>query len=394
MDKTGLYSIGQFMGLAHVTKKTLRYYDEHNILKPTYVTQAGARYYSDHDLAKLQQILLLKYLGFSLADIREMTVNADAELMESSLILQKKLIDDKIEQLQIVSKTLEDTTAALKDHQEVDWSNMLDLIHAMGMEQTQKNQYQSASNISARINLHTKYSMNPQSWFSWIYEKCAVKPEMKILEVGCGDGSFWTQNKDQIPENIKITLSDISSGMLRDARRNIGSDDERFSFVSFDCQDIPYKAESFDLVVANHVLFYCDNIAAACKEIQRVLKTGGTFICSTYGENHMKEISKLASGFDDRIVLSATKLYDQFGRENGERILSPYFKEISWEMYPDHLMVTDVDALISYILSCHGNQTQYIVDQYQDFKKYVRRQMGDGFYISKDAGIFISTKDT
>ena len=74
MKKEGYYSSGEFAKKAHVTKKTIRYYDEHNILKPSFVSDSGARFYSDEDFARLQQILFLKYLGFSLADIKEMTV--------------------------------------------------------------------------------------------------------------------------------------------------------------------------------------------------------------------------------------------------------------------------------------------------------------------------------
>ncbi len=45
-----------------------------NLLKLSTYTRSGARGYTDADFAKLQQILLLKYLGFSLTDIREMTL--------------------------------------------------------------------------------------------------------------------------------------------------------------------------------------------------------------------------------------------------------------------------------------------------------------------------------
>ena len=70
----------------------------------------------------------------------------------------------------------------------MDWSNMLNLIHLTGMEKSLKNQYQDASNISARINLHSLYSQNPQGWFPWIYEQLDLKSNMKVLELGCGDG--------------------------------------------------------------------------------------------------------------------------------------------------------------------------------------------------------------
>ena len=73
----------------------------------------------------------------------------------------------------------------------------------------------------------------------------------------------------------------------------------------------------------------------------------------------------LVQSFDERIALSADKLYERFGRENGTDILSPYFQQITWKSYEDELIVTDAEPLISYILSCHGNQNQYLPDRYK-----------------------------
>ena len=72
MKKKGYYSSGEFARMAHVTLRTIRYYDKQDLLKPSFVTESGARFYTDSDFARLSQILLLKYLGFSLDDIREM----------------------------------------------------------------------------------------------------------------------------------------------------------------------------------------------------------------------------------------------------------------------------------------------------------------------------------
>ena len=103
MKKEGYYSSGEFARMAHVTLRTIRYYDKQNILKPSYVSDAGARFYTDEDLARLQQILLLKFLGFSLDDIRDMTINdTDYHFMRDSLDVQLKLVRDRIEQLQLV----------------------------------------------------------------------------------------------------------------------------------------------------------------------------------------------------------------------------------------------------------------------------------------------------
>lgn len=393
MKKEGYYSSGEFARMAHVTLRTVRYYDKQELLKPSYVTDSGARFYTDEDFARLSQILLLKYLGFSLDDIREMLIDdSDYHFMLNSLTVQLKLVRDRIEQMQLVEKAIQDTADAIGSRHTMDWNRMLDLIHLTSMEKSLKNQYQNATNISSRINLHSLYSQNHTGWFPWIYTQCRIHDNMRILEIGCGDGALWTQNIASLPSSVSVTLSDISEGMLRDARRAVGQKDSRFTFLAFNCEDIPYPDGTFDLVIANHVLFYCDDITAACREISRVLAPSGRFVCSTYGSRHMQEVSRLVQDFDERIVLSADKLYERFGRENGAEILEPYFSRVNWNAYEDSLLVPDAEPLISYILSCHGNQKQYILDRYKEFRSFVTKKTAYGFYITKDAGVFLCEK--
>lgn len=390
MKKQGFYSSGEFARMAHVTLRTIRYYDKQDILKPSFLTDSGARFYTDLDLARLQQILLLKYLGFSLDDIREMTIDdSDYHFMLNSLNVQLKLVQDRIEQMQLVEKAIHDTADAIHKERHIDWSQMLNLIHLTSMENSLKNQYQNASNISARIHLHSLYSQNQEGWFPWVFQQCALVPDMEVLEIGCGDGTLWKENLSLIPTQISIYLSDISEGMLRDARRAVGINDTRFSYHSFDCSQIPYEDNSMDLVIANHVLFYCENIPHVLSEVKRVLRPGGKFLCSAYSRHHMEEVSRLVEGFDERIYLSSDKLYEKFGRENGEQILTPYFPEIRWHLYEDSLLIPEPEPLISYILSCHGNQNQYIPEHYKDFRSYVKKKTSGGFLITKEAGVFV-----
>ena len=152
-----------------------------------------------------------------------------------------------------------------------------------------------------------------------------------MLEVGCGDASLWTQNQDNIPVDMDITLTDISYGMVWDATRNIGEGDKRFKYEVMDAHRLYKPDETFDCVVADHVLFYCDDLDEVCSEICRVLKPGGIFVCSTYSSQHMKEISELVKEFDDRIELSAERLYEHFGKENGAQILEKYFSNVKWQ---------------------------------------------------------------
>lgn len=388
------YSSGEFARMAQITVRTVRYYDKQNILKPSLVTPTGARFYTEEDFARLQQIMLLKYLGFSLDDIRELTVNdSDYSYLEHSLEQQQNLVRDRIEQLQLVEQAIGETVTEIRQQQNVDWNRMRELIHLTGMENSLKAQYRNSTNISARIRLHRLFSSNKQGWFPWIYEQCQITEGMKILELGCGNGRLWIENKAKLPADCEIILSDISEGMIRDVRREQSLQDDRFSFAAFDCHAIPYEDASFDLVIANHVLFYCKDVDRVCSEVGRVLKPGGRFVCGTYGVAHMQEVSRLVTQFDDRITLSGENLYEHFGKENGAQALAPYFAEVDWQQYEDALIVTQAEPLIEYVLSCHGNQNQYILEKYNKFRKYVEGQIRNGYTITKDAGIFISVSD-
>ena len=396
MKLPGYYSSGEFARMAQVSVRTIRFYDKQNILKPSYVTPAGARFYTDSDFVKLQQILLLKYLGFSLDDIKGMTINEmDYHFLRNSLTMQKKLVADRIEQMQLVESAIDKTVSALENNQEIDWSQMLHLIHLTGMEKSLKTQYENASNISARIRLHRDYSVNKQGWFPWIYETgiapllaCDKSKTIEILELGCGEGSLWLENKDKLPEHVHITVSDISEGMIRDIRRNLDGD-ARFSYETFDCHKIPAQANSYDIIIANHLLFYCDDIPQVCDEIRRVLKPDGLFLCSTYGSGHMKEITALVQKFDKRIVLAAENLFDRFGLENGREILCEFFSDIEERIYEDAILIDQAEPLIEYILSCHGNQNQYLLERYHEFRVFVEKQVKKEYRITKDAGYFL-----
>ena len=184
---------------------------------------------------------------------------------------------------------------------------------------------------------------------------------------------------------LRGTLSDTTFA------GEVPGSDKRFSFACFDCHSFPSSLSAFDLIIANHVLFYCNDLPKVFKQIQRALKKGGLFLCSTYGKHHMIEISELVQEFDSRIVLSAEKLYEQFGLENGEALLKPYFSDVQCIRYEDSIELDRAEPLIEYILSCHGNQNQMLLERYHEFRSFVEKKTANGFHITKDAGIFLCT---
>ena len=378
------YKTGEFAKLANVTERTLRYYDKIGLLKPSSILSNGYRQYTDSDLLKLQKILSLKHLGFSIEEIFPIVLE-DQNLKES-FKMQIDLIDSRIKHMTAIKDSMESIISTIND-KNIDWTKIISLIKMSNDDSNIIEHYKNAKNLNVRISLHDKYSQNKQGWFPWLFEQIDFSHINKLLEVGCGNGKLWKNNKINL-RNREIFLSDSSQGMVDEVRKTLGND---FNCMVFDCEKIPFKDNYFDAVIANHVLFYVYDINKALEEIRRVLNPLGVFYCSTYGSNHMKEINDIVQEFDSRIILSQTKLYDVFGLENGLDILRPYFKNIKMKRYDDCLVVDKSKPIIDYIMSCHGNQSEIIGPSLNEFREFVDSIIQEKGYIkiTKDAGLFI-----
>lgn len=378
------YKTGQFAKLANVSERTIRYYDKIGLLKPSFVMENGYRQYSDLDLLKLQKILSLKHLGFSIEEIFPMVM--DNTNLKESFDLQIDLIEDKISHLQ----SLKDALKRASQTPDLSWNMILSLVQLSNEEANIIEQYKNAKNLNDRISLHEKYSANKQGWFNWLFNQIDFSKVNRLLELGCGNGKLWQENKIDL-RNREIFLSDISEGMVEEVRNKLGSD---FNCIVADAEKIPFKDSYFDSIIANHVLFYLNDLNLGLKEIDRVLKSDGILYCSTYGKNHMKEITEIVQNFDSRISLSNHSLYDIFGLENGEDILSKYFSNIQRMDYQDSLAITESKPLIDYIMSCHGNQNEILGPRLNEFKEYIEELLENNgkIVVTKEAGLFVCRK--
>lgn len=388
------YTTGEFARRANVSIRTIRFYDQKGVLKPTAVNDSGYRLYTDHDFAKLQKIIVLKNLGFTLEEIISITANDDdSNYLKQSFELQLQLVREKINDLKIIEQSIKEASGIIDIKKEEGWGEIIRMIHLHSMEESLAEQYKNSRNVDVRIDFHKRFSVQSEGWFEWIYSHMNLTSQMSLLELGCGNGELWHVNIDEIPPNMEIILSDISRGMLRSAEKRLKSGEKIKEFRCFDCHKIPFEDETFDVVVANHLMFYLKDRDQALNEISRVLKKGGHFYCTTYGRSHLKEIEQLVKEFDDRIALSEIKLYDIFGLDHGEEELGDYFSEVKKFIYEDCLIVDDVKALEDYILSCHGNQMKYLQGTLPIFEEYLKKKLGKlGMRISKDVGMFCCRK--
>ncbi len=97
-------SVKQVTALTGISARTLQYYDEIGLLKPSELTAGGYRLYNDDALQKLQQILFFKELGFKLKEINELISKPDFDKItafkkQKELFLLKRNRTDKLIQL-------------------------------------------------------------------------------------------------------------------------------------------------------------------------------------------------------------------------------------------------------------------------------------------------------
>ena len=416
------YTTGEFARMAHVTIRTIRYYDKKGLLKPSFINESGYRMYSDEDFLKLQKILSLKYLGFSLNEIGNMTIHDTSADILKSLKMQIGLVHKKMENLEQMEKALQNTTQILEETNQIDWTGILNLIHLTDMEKMLVEQYKNGENLNIRISLHEQYSQNKKGWFPWLLDQMDFDGARRILEIGCGNGQLWKKAEPSVLKGKYICLSDLSDGMIRDAAENLGEEKAScFDFRTLDCQKLPFPDAEYDRIIANHVLFYVQNLSRGLQEISRVLSDDGVFYCSTYGKGHMKEITDLVQEFDPQINLSEVALYTIFGLDHGEKQLKPYFGSVEKRIYEDSLWVDRPEPLLDYILSCKivdsvdeaiahinhyntGHSEAIITKDYENAQKFLNEvdaaavyvnastRFTDGFEFGFGAEIGISTQ--
>ncbi|MBA2295430.1 MAG: class I SAM-dependent methyltransferase [Actinobacteria bacterium] len=216
------------------------------------------------------------------------------------------------------------------------------------MTQSLQEQYATDDNLQARIALHAAFSINPH-WAEWLFEQEAPAPGARILDLGCGPATFWRAIKDRIDPSWFIPLADLTPGMVAAARRELGA---RAVYVVADAQDLPFPADSFDAVLANHMLYHVPDRPRAFAEISRVLVSGGTLHASTIGHGYLAELVALAPH------MNAERYSESFGLETGPRQLEPFFTDIHVERFQDALAVTDVEPVLAYLRSSESYNGQ------------------------------------
>ncbi|QQK75325.1 MerR family transcriptional regulator [Salicibibacter cibarius] len=115
-----MYTIGKLSKKTGVTIRTLDYYDEVGLLKPKSATEGGHRLYGDEEVMRLEHILALKYLGFSLEKIQAI-LHESARTWEEALSEQLLMVKDQKKRLDELEQSLTAVLYSIRIEDEVKW---------------------------------------------------------------------------------------------------------------------------------------------------------------------------------------------------------------------------------------------------------------------------------
>ena len=385
------YTIGEFGRISGVSAKTIRFYDEKGLLKPVGYSETGYRYYDESSFVTLQRILLLRYLGMSLEQIKEIVRDSTLSL-EDSLQEQKKLLSEKKRHLDRVIDAVDKVQNAEEGQT---WENLVEAIRVLEVSDMVIKQYKSDDNLNRRINIHN-YSTGAIPWADWVLEQLELSEGMDILCLGCGNAANLVAMAEHLPENLTFLLTDYSEGMLEKAKENLATKKAVFKekniAISYQVADANCLSlmGAYDRITANHMLYHVEKRQELFEKVKLLLKPDGMFCATTIGETHMQELHDYVKSFDARIEQPFEFLTCGFQLENGREQLQTVFPDIECVICDSDLLVDRAEPLYEYVYSFPGNAAEMLRGRKKEFLRNAEEiiEKEGAFYIHKSTGMF------
>ncbi len=259
--------------------------------------------------------------------------------------------------------------------------------------------YADDENYLVRHGIHEQYSVPKIDFRDWAIRRIAWRGDERVLDVGCGPGLYAQTLKNSFPD-IGYYGLDFSAGMVL-------KHPLQRSLALADVQEIPFPEHTFDVVMANHMLYHVPDIDRAIREFRRVLKPGGILITATNSVENMPQFRELykrailvltAPGRPFTVPMPTSNL---FSLESGTRQLSRHFYAVVRHDLPGAFVFNDAEPVMAYLESTRSLREPQLPDgiAWESVMLVVREQIKNQLnyvgelVVHKLSGVLVATDD-
>lgn len=275
-------------------------------------------------------------------------------------------------------------------------------MNSENSEQIVRRHYATDEHLRIRQETHAKYTVPDRSLADWVLERVRWRGDEAVLDVGCGTGLYYDKLIERHPD-IRYVGIDLVNVMLQ----GHSGYENKSMLMQSDAQQLPFPDASFDVVMANHMLYHVEDVEAAVSELARVLRPDGQLVVAANSINTMPEMQVLMR----RAIVLLTRggaaqvrapelPTDRFALENGTRMLSRHFFAVVRHDLPSALVFPEVEPAMAYLESTRDlRETSLPQDVvWEDVMMIMRQQINQlvkhlgELVISKQAGVLIASE--
>jgi SAM-dependent methyltransferase len=218
----------------------------------------------------------------------------------------------------------------------------------------------------------------------------------RVLDAGCGAGTYFDAVRRRITEG-SFVAGEMSLHLVDHQYVN-----GMPSLLSLHTDTLPFAADTFDVVMANHLLDAVPDIHETVRELRRVLRPDGVLLASAHGAEYMPELETLYRRAYMLLGAQYAETMDparRFQVDNGAAVLAQHFYAVARHDVISALVFPDVAPLMDYLESTRPTQEAYIPpdvswEMFLDVVESLARQIIDyfgGLVINKYIGVFVAT---
>lgn len=379
-----MYTIGELAKVAGVTTKALRIYEKKGIIRSVRKEENNYRLYDENAKLILQKVVTLKFLGFSLNQIKAFLENDKNLSMEASLREQKRMLEEKRSQLNSVIACMDRAIGECRNSKP-DVDELLESMKHITLNQKMD-------------DLFTKLIGNSDKafdWNLWVYEQAEIHENEKILDAGAGYGNLWRLNKERLPKGLQVTCIDRHNTHADEFAEYVEKENlKQFFFLWGDMEEIEIGS-AYDCIFFNHTIRFMKDGNKMVQRFSKALQPSGRFVCTWGGEKFMQTMLLWMQecGIGAAEAEAGNKRYGGLIKK-WEQWLSESFLHIERRAFEIELVFEDEIACLEFMGSTFRELVPVVAEKRKELLDFLKekKNMDGKIILPRDTYLYICKK--